>query len=120
MPEGARILMGDTKHGSLQPYSVVALRGTLANMSPGTSAYWDECLHSHSGVLVCSRTGKPYPSSFVYFLCAITPGPLWSRFSLAELAKRHVLQEPGMPPSCQGLSLLLPLPECNASIFTQI
>jgi hypothetical protein len=28
MPEGSRILMGDTRHGSLQPYSAVALGGT--------------------------------------------------------------------------------------------
>jgi hypothetical protein len=72
MPEGARILMGDTRHGSLQPYSVVALGGTLAYISPGTSAYWDECLYSYSGLLLCSRTRKPYPSFFVYFLWAIT------------------------------------------------
>jgi hypothetical protein len=74
MPEGARIPMGDTRHWNLQPYSVVALAigGTLAYISPGTSAYWDEGLYSHSGLLLCSRTRKPYPSFFVYFLCAIT------------------------------------------------
>jgi hypothetical protein len=72
MAEGARILMGDTRHGSLQPHSVVALGGTLAYISPGTSAYSDECLYSHSGLLLCSRTRKPYPSFLVYFLCAIT------------------------------------------------
>jgi hypothetical protein len=55
MPEGARILMGDTRHGSLQPYSVVALGGTLAYISPVTSADWDECLYSHSGLLLLTK-----------------------------------------------------------------
>jgi hypothetical protein len=27
---------------------------------PDRSAYWDECLYSHSGLLLCSRTIKPY------------------------------------------------------------
>jgi hypothetical protein len=74
MPEWARILMGDTRHGSLQPYSVVALGGTLAYISPGTSAYWYECLYPNSGLLLCSLTRKPYPSLLVSFLCTITQG----------------------------------------------
>jgi hypothetical protein len=51
MPEGARILMGDTRHGSLRPYSMVALGGILAYISPGTSAYWAD-VFSHSGLIL--------------------------------------------------------------------
>jgi hypothetical protein len=61
MPEWARILIGDTRHGSLQPYSVVALGGSLAYISRGTSAYWDECLYSLSGLLLCSCCQKTFP-----------------------------------------------------------
>jgi hypothetical protein len=31
--------------------------------------------NSHSGLLLCSHTRKPYPSFLVYFLCAITSQP---------------------------------------------
>jgi hypothetical protein len=48
------------------------LGGTLAYISPGTSAYWYECLYPNSGLLLCSRTRKPYLSLLVYFLCAKT------------------------------------------------
>jgi hypothetical protein len=52
MPEGARILMGDTRHGSLQPYSMVALGGILAYISPGTSAYWADVFSRPGLILV--------------------------------------------------------------------
>jgi hypothetical protein len=54
MPEGARIQMGDTWHGSLRPYSMVALGGILAYISPGTSAYWAD-VFSHSGLILVAN-----------------------------------------------------------------
>jgi hypothetical protein len=60
MPEGARILMGDMRHGSLQPYSMVALGGILAYISPGTSAYWAD-VFSHPGLILVT---SPLPEFF--------------------------------------------------------
>jgi hypothetical protein len=84
--------------GSLQPYPMVALGGTLAYISPGISAYSDECLYSHSGLFLLP---KPLPEFLVYYLCAITGGH--SRKTRLTLVAAPICQ---LPRALQCVALL--------------
>jgi hypothetical protein len=76
MPEGARILMGDTRQWESPTVMVMILCGCLRRYSgihkPRYLGILGMSLFPFRSALVLSYTRKPYPSFLVYFLYAIT------------------------------------------------